>query len=718
MQEARQGNGGLDADSREVSFNDLFDLAEIQRIQDEFANATGVASIITHPDGTPITKASNFTRFCSQVIRKTEKGCANCYKSDAVIGRENPEGPIVQHCLSGGLWDAGASIVVGGRHIANWLIGQVRDETQTEEGMRAYAREIGADENELIQAFREVPAMTRRQFELVAQALFTLAGQLSSSAYQNVQQARYILERQRAEAALRESESLRRAVFESSPIPVVVMEPVTYQFVDCNPAAVRAFGFTTREETLGKTPLDVSTPFQYHGEPSEEAASTYLQRVVQEGAVAFEWRLRRPDGTEWDAEVHLLRFDFNGVLRLQFSLMDITQRKRAEDEKEKLQSQLFQAQKMEAVGRLAGGVAHDFNNMLEVILGYAELARDRSGQDEQLRADLDEIHKAAKRSADLTRQLLAFARRQAADPRVLDINETVQGMLNMLRRLIGENIELVWLPGEQLGPVFIDPSQLDQLLANLCVNARDAIAGAGRLSIETSGATFDEDYCTRHAGSVPGEYILLSVSDDGCGMDRETQAKIFEPLFTTKELGKGTGLGLATVHGIVKQNNGFIQVYSEPGQGTTFRIYLPRHLDKAESRPEQETAPSPMPSGETVLLVEDEPAILRITTQMLHMMGYSVLAADNPVEALRLAREHQGQVDLLMTDVVMPEMNGRDLATALVSMCPDIKRLFMSGYTADVIAHHGVLDEGVQFIQKPFTMKELAVKIRNVLDQE
>jgi PAS domain S-box-containing protein len=395
---------------------------------------------------------------------------------------------------------------------------------------------------------------------------------------------------------------------------------------------------------------------------------------------------------------------------------DITERKQAEVEREKLQAQLLQAQKMESVGRLAGGVAHDFNNMLGVILGYTELALHGVGPDEPLHADLEKIQKAAKRSADLTRQLLAFARKQTVSPRVIDLNDTIDSMLKLLVRLIGEDIDLSWRPGKEVWPVKVDPVQIDLILANLCVNARDAITGVGKVTIETDKASFDEESCTRHAGFVPGDYVLLAVSDNGCGMDTETKSLLFEPFFTTKELGKGTGLGLATVYGVVKQNNGFINVYSEPGQGTTFNIYLPRHAAKTDLLPKQVPVLAMECGRETILLVEDEPAILEMTTRMLGRLGYTVLAAGTPGEAVRLAQERSGRIDLLMTDVVMPEMNGRDLAKKLLSIYPDIRRLFMSGYTANVIADHGVLDEGVHFIQKPFSLNELGVKLREALE--
>ncbi|MFI5380950.1 MAG: ATP-binding protein, partial [Tepidisphaerales bacterium] len=395
---------------------------------------------------------------------------------------------------------------------------------------------------------------------------------------------------------------------------------------------------------------------------------------------------------------------------------DITERKRVEEEKAGLETQLRHAQKMESVGRLAGGVAHDFNNMLGVILGHTELAMEQVDPAQPLYGDLEEIRKAAERSANLTRQLLAFARKQTAAPRVLDVNQTVAGMLKMLERLIGEDIHLHWQPNADLWPVHVDPSQLDQILANLCVNARDAIEGVGEITIETGNIALDEGYCARHAGLLPGEYVTLTVSDTGSGMDRETQSHLFEPFFTTKGVGAGTGLGLATVYGIVKQNNGWINVDSKLGRGTTFTIYLPRHVNKAGPTLSDGATQSVVRGHETILLVEDESLILTMTTTMLQKQGYTVLAAGTPGEAIRLAREHAGEIHLLMTDVVMPEMNGRDLARNLLSLYPGLKRLFMSGYTADVIAHHGVLDEGVYFMQKPFSMSRLSVKVRQALD--
>ncbi len=391
------------------------------------------------------------------------------------------------------------------------------------------------------------------------------------------------------------------------------------------------------------------------------------------------------------------------------------EREQAQAERAKLQDQLTQAQKMESVGRLAGGVAHDFNNMLQAILGNAALALQDLPLESPVREFLEEIDKSGRRSADLTRQLLAFARKQTIAPEVLDLNSTVGGMLKMLQRLIGEDIELAWVSAAKLWPVRMDPSQIDQILANLCVNARDAIEGVGKLMIETSNVTLDDTYVASHPDVDPGDYVLLTVSDTGKGMDAETKAHLFEPFFTTKAVGKGTGLGLATVFGIVKQNHGLISVYSESAHGTTFKIYLPRSEVEALEAP-LATLKRKARGSETVLLVEDEVQILNLGSRILEQHGYTVLAASTPQAALALVKQASATIHLLITDVVMPGMNGKELIERLRKGRPGLPCIFMSGYTADVIAHHGVLEEGVAFLQKPFTIEGLTKKVREILD--
>ncbi len=523
-----------------------------------------------------------------------------------------------------------------------------------------------------------------------------------------------ITERKQAEAALRTNEARYRQAQAIGHVGNWEYNIQTTQFWGSDEAK-RIYGFDPAKSNFTTNEVEKCIPER------ERVHQALVDLIEAEKPYDLEFEIipRNTSESRIITSIAELEHDEHGnPLRVVGVIQDITERKRMEEEKEKLQAQLSQSQKMESVGRLAGGVAHDFNNMLQAILGHAELALLKVGPDETLYADLKEIQNAAGRSADLTRQLLAFARKQTVAPRVLDLNETVEGMLKMLRRLIGEDIDLAWMPGSNIGPVFIDPSQMDQILANLCVNARDAIEGTGKITIETDSVSFDEAYCAGHAGFIPGDFVMLAVSDDGCGMDARTLSHLFEPFFTTKDIGKGTGLGLATVYGAIRQNNGFINVYSEPGHGTTFKIYLPLYAAKAALRPEQESDLAPATGGETILLVEDEPAILKMTTLMLESMGYSVIVAATPGEAIRLAREHTGRIDLLMTDVVMPEMNGRELAVNLMSIYPDIGRLFMSGYTANVIAHQGVLDQGVHFIQKPFSIKGLSAKIREALNRE
>jgi two-component system, cell cycle sensor histidine kinase and response regulator CckA len=395
---------------------------------------------------------------------------------------------------------------------------------------------------------------------------------------------------------------------------------------------------------------------------------------------------------------------------------DISERKRTEAEREKLQEQLLQSQKLEAIGTLAGGVAHDFNNMLGAIIGYAELTMTEMETANPFRNKISRIIDAAQRSAGLTRQLLAFARKQTVTPVMMDLNESIEGTLKMLRRLIGENISLGWMPSSGSCMIKMDPSQFDQILFNLCVNARDAIGGVGTITIETNTVSIDETFCASHVEFVPGEYVVLAVSDDGCGMDKETMKHIFEPFFTTKGIGEGTGMGLATVYGIVKQNDGMIDVYSEPNQGTTFKIYLPSHAPEAVTAEQERLEEIPRSRGETVLIVEDDPTLLEMSGMMLRHLGYSVVQAATPIEAIRITEDGNQEIHLFITDVVMPEMNGRELANRLHEIRPTVKSLFMSGYTADAIAHQGVLDKDIKLIQKPFTLKNLAVEIREVLD--
>ncbi|MFH0729908.1 MAG: PAS domain S-box protein [Pseudomonadota bacterium] len=486
--------------------------------------------------------------------------------------------------------------------------------------------------------------------------------------------------------------------------PVLITHPDgTISYV--NPAFETVTGYS-RKEVIGKNSRILKSGKQ------EAAFYRDLWGTISAGRT---WKGRmvnkRKDGSLYTEEMTIspVRTADGRIVSYVAVKRDITDHLRLTD-------QLQQARKMESVGQLAGGVAHDYNNMLTVILGFAQLALDKVDPAEPLHADLLEIIKAAERSVEVTRQLLAFARKQTVTPRVLDLNEIVESMLRMLRRVIGEDIDLAWLPGGNLWPVKVDPTQIDQILANLCVNARHAIGGGGgKVTIETRITVFDEASCAGYSGCTPGEYVRLSVSDTGCGMDKETLAHIFEPFFTTRDVGEGTGLGLATVYGIVKQNNGFIDVCSESGRGTTFSIYLPRHVDNGVPGCKEAPVEPTGIGNETILLVEDEPAILKVTKMMFERLGYTVLAASTPSEAMHLAKTHSGEIHLLLTDVFMPGMNGRDLARDLLSLHPDLKLLFMSGHEASIIAPHGMIEKGLHFIKKPFSRQALAAKAREAL---
>ncbi len=516
-----------------------------------------------------------------------------------------------------------------------------------------------------------------------------------------------------AQRALLKSEERFRLTFEQAAVGIAHIAPDGL-FLRVNKKLCDIVGYN-KEELLQITFQEVTYP--------DDLATDldYVQQLLN-GAIdhySMQKRYLTKDGSKiWvNLTVALVR-DSSGLPEYFISVVeDITETKKTEREHENLREQLAQAQKMESIGLLAGGVAHDYNNMLTVISGYAEMALQYTAEGEPLYADLMEILKASQRSIDITRQLLAFARKQTISPEILDFNTTVEGMLKMLHRLIGEDIDLAWRPGDNLWSVYMDPSQVDQILANLCVNARDAIGGVGKITIETGNITFDETYCVDHFGFSPGDFVLLAVSDDGCGMNKETLDHIFEPFFTTKAVGHGTGLGLATVYGIIKQNEGFINVYSELGKGSTFRIYFSRYQGEIDAVSPEISLFVSHSQGETVLLVEDELAILNMGKIMLEKLGYTVMAASTPSEAMDLAGKHAGDICLLITDVVLPDMNGRDLADQISIICPDIKILFMSGYTANAIAHRGVLDDGINFLSKPFSKEALGVMVNKVLSR-
>ncbi len=486
----------------------------------------------------------------------------------------------------------------------------------------------------------------------------------------------------------------------------VIITDIDDKIIYINPAFEHTTGYN-RAEVIGQSPDILSS------DKHDEAFFQEMRATMRSGQT---WRGRivnkKKDGTLFTEEATI-----SPIRGQNGDIVSFVEVKRDVTRELQLEEQYHQAQKMEAIGRLAGGVAHDFNNLLTGIMGHAGLALQELPPGDPVRNDIQEIHKNAERAANLTRQLLTFARRQVIAPRVLNLNELILNVDKMLRRLIGEDIELVTLPAPDLGQIKADPGQIEQVLLNLAVNARDAMPDGGKLTIEITEVILDEAYTRRHPEVSPGQYVMLAVSDTGMGMTEEVKAHIFEPFFTTKEVGKGTGLGLATCFGIVRQNNGHIWVYSEPGQGTTFKIYLPRVEETVDSSTKRGQSPS-LPRGtEVILLVEDEEAVRDLAARALRRQGYTVLEAANGEEALRLAEEYSGEIHLLLTDVVMPQMGGKALATRLGGIRSKTKILFTSGYTDKAIVHHSILDSDIAFIQKPFSPTTLVYKVREVLDK-
>jgi two-component system cell cycle sensor histidine kinase/response regulator CckA len=460
------------------------------------------------------------------------------------------------------------------------------------------------------------------------------------------------------------------------------------------------------DELIGRTPMDLFPGFQRTG------MFTLLQRCSKERSAAHvEEELTLVDGSTAYFEMNVQPTS-EGLVILS---LDITERRRTAQERESLEDQLRQSQKMDAVGRLAGGIAHDFNNMLAVILGYGEELLQDLRPEDPMHADVSEIHKAAQRAAELTRQLLMFSRQQVLEPRVLDLNEVLGGMKRMLGRVLGENLELVAVLEPALGRILADQGNIEQIIMNLAINAKDAMTNGGRLTIETENVLLDDAFCRAHLGMTPGPHVLLAVTDTGRGMAKATRLRIFEPFFTTKEPGSGTGLGLSTVFGIVQRSGGGIWVYSEPGCGTTFKVYLPRNDQPLDVKHAARVSTNPR-GMETVLLVEDDGAVRAVAQRMLERSGYRVLVAEGPDAALRQRELHGPHIDLLLTDVVMPRMSGAELATRLAPSCPEMKVLFMSGYTDITIGAHGVLDSGASFLQKPFSSRQLSQKVRSTLE--
>ena len=601
-------------------------------------------------------------------------------------------------------WSAAAEAVFGwpaseaiGRSLAETIIPQQHREGHA----RGLARFLETGEGPILRQRIEITALHRDGREFPVELTVTpirLGDHWLFGAF-----VRDLTEEKHAEQALRRSEASYRGLVEHAAYGIY-RATADGKFLMVNPALFTMLGFPSADDLLK---MDASR--DVYVDPA--ARARILARCEQFGSAIEEVAWRRRDGSVITVRLNgrPVRAPDGTIECFEFIVDDVT-------EQRALEERLRQTQKMEAVGRLAGGIAHDFNNLLTAILGSVDFLRQALGPEHPEHAETEEIQKAALRAADLTRQLLAFSRQQVLAPKVLDVDALVTNLEKMLRRLIGEDVELRFVAKASRAAVLADPGQLEQVIVNLVVNARDAMPRGGKLTIETATVDLDAGYAWEHGTVEPGRYVMLAVTDTGVGIDRAAQARLFEPFFTTKEFGKGTGLGLATVYGIVKQSGGYIWVYSEPGQGATFKVYLPR----VEPAGEPVAAPQPparaLGGTETILLAEDEAAVRTLARRVLEKHGYKLLLAATGRDGVQVAEQHAAPIDLLVTDVVMPEMGGRELAQRLTARQPGLKVLFLSGYTDDAIVHHGVLDAGVAFLQKPFKPDDLVRKIRAVLD--
>jgi PAS domain S-box-containing protein len=684
-----------------IAFEDLFNIADIQRLQDEFADATGVASIITHTDGTPITRPSRFCHFCIGIVRKTEKGLVNCYRSDAVLGRLSTKGPAIQPCMSGGLWDAGAGISVGGRHIANWLIGQVRDATQTEEKIRAYAREIGTDEEALVEAFREVPSMSQERFQQVSQALFTLANQLSAFAYQNVQQARFITERKQAEEKFYK-------VFMTTPDCILITRMKDGRIIEANQGFEEIVGWE-RDEAVGRTSLEIG----FWANPGDR---NLMVRDLKSGRDILhrEFQFGRRDGTVRTGVYSARLVHIADEACLVFVLQDITDQRHLEEERRKLEQQLFQSQKMDAIGQLAGGIAHDFNNILLAVSGNAKLAAMDLPTDHPLQDAMAEIIKGCNRGTDLVRQILLFSRPQKQEHKVIRLQDVVKEALKLVRSTIPAMISIETEFDPRAPSIIADAGQIHQIVVNLATNAAQAIgpkSGCIRCTIDET--------VVREATPelLEGRYVRLSMADDGCGIEQEIIDRIFDPFFTTKATGQGTGLGLSVVHGIMKGVGGGIVVQSEVGKGSVFSLYFPASDTDAEveltKALPQDTA---VAQSLRVLYVDDDSSLVLLIKRMLERGGYRVTGFTDPARALTEFLASPDAYDVVVTDLAMPGISGFSFAVELLAASPDTPVFMTSGYVRQEDEEKARQIGIKALILKPNTLEELQHHLKQLFD--
>jgi len=689
-------------------FQDLVDIQALQELTDDLYRATGIPSAVITMDGEMLT-GSGWQRICLEFHRQHPRTLKECIESDTRIreGLEAGEKFVLYECPRG-LVDASSPVVIDGVHMANVFSGQLFLSPPDEAKIaffREQARRFGFDEDDYLRAVREVRIFTPERFRAALRFLSRLAELVAGMGLTRKKELEAV------EELLRNERRYRRLLESTNTVPWE-LDVESGRFTYMGPQI---------ETLLGYPPgswKDLETwAERVHPEDREATLSFCRERTRRGEDHDIEYRmLTREGAVRWIQDVITVSEDPDGRTRLVGFMRDVTEAREAEQEKRKLREQLFQAQKMESVGRLAAGVAHDFNNYLSSITGYSQLARMFDLPRETLDSYLEMIEAAGDKCALLTQKLLAFSRKQVLEMRVVDMNRLLENLLKLLERVIGEDIVCELHPAPALRLIRADPVQIDQVMMNLAVNARDAMPEGGRLIIETANVDIDEAYAAGRARVRPGPHIVVSVTDTGQGMSPEVQSRIFDPFFSTKERDKGTGLGLSTVQGIVEQHSGWVNVYSEKGRGTTFKLYFPA-TSQTEAEDDALRAPEELRRGsERILVVDDNPSVRRLILDTLGPLGYELTEAENGREALAACEAAEGGPDLLITDVVMPGMNGRELAEEVRRRHPGCAVLFMSGFTDNVIAHHGILEPDVLLLQKPVTPTMLSLKIRQALD--
>ncbi len=693
------------------SIGDLVDLDQLRSLFDHFSEVTGFTiGLLDHP-AMEVLIACGWREICTRYHREHPVAEARCVESNRrLIGQLTEPGKMVIEACDNGLVDCAMPIFVEGRHVATLATGQVLLEAPDRDHFRRQAQQFGVDEADYLAALDEIPVLDEARLREVTAFLGEMALVISQIGYARLVRESEVQERRRAEASLRESEEKYRALFEGAVEGILVADIQTKELQYANGSACEMFGYT-REEIAGLPISAIHPP-----EALPRVVAAFEAQARGEKLLAPRLPCLRKDGSVFHADIVTRPVVIGGRAKNVGFFTDVSERMRAEEEQARLQAQLGIAQRMEAVGRLAGGIAHDFNNLLSVILSYTDFALGRTRPGDPLHHDLQQIARASDRAAELTRQLLAFSRKQDLELVPLDLSAVIRGMESMLRRTLGEDVELSFRTDGETRSISGDRGQLEQVIMNLAINARDAMPGGGRLVIEAADVAADEVPTTDpdHPPMVP--HVHLTFTDSGCGMDEATRTQIFEPFFTTKEAGKGTGLGLSTVYGIVRQSGGAIRVDSAPGEGTTFHLYFP-HVDQEvrESAPADSTRQRAT-GTETVLVAEDDDAVRALAVHILERAGFTVHAAANGGEALLICEQFAGTIQLLLTDVIMPRMHGKALADRLTRLYPDLAVLYMSGHPRDIL-EPGAADLGnVPFIAKPFTPEGLARKVREVLD--